>query len=374
MDLDSLRRKHGGYWRYPHLDFHYLFNQYFPPPELYRELQSALLDLANRYPSSQDVLADLLVEWKKETHLTADRVVVGNGSSELIKLLMDRVITRITVPLPTFNEFTIASCDRIHRYALEEASGFTLDVDRLLYEIARSHSDYAAIVNPNNPVGWLLEVDDVQRIVETGVCLIVDEAFMAFTDGRHSAERLIETHPNLIVVTSLTKSIGIAGLRLGYALTSNADVRKRLRDALPIWNVNSLAEYVLEALPRYRAAHAESIARVRADTQWFAESLLAVPYLQPFPTHANAVFCRVLGDARRLAELLFERHGFVIKDGVRQAELTPSGSYVRMGVRNRDDNTRLLAALHAITADDIVFQPASAGESGGVLSTGPAAV
>jgi histidinol-phosphate/aromatic aminotransferase/cobyric acid decarboxylase-like protein len=353
MDLDTLRQKHGGYWRYPSLDFHYLFNQYFPPRELLAELQQAVLTLANSYPSSQAVLCELLADWKDASYAAAENLIVGNGSSELIKFLMDRVVTRVTVPLPTFNEFTTGSPGSVHRYALNEADGFVLDVERLLHEVSQSHSDYAVIINPNNPVGSLVPVGDVCRILESGVRLIVDEAFMAFADPAHSAERLVEQYDNLIVVTSLTKSIGIAGLRLGYVLTTNREVQQRLRRALPIWNVNSLAEYVLEALPRYRTEHEQSLARIRDDTQWFAAELQHVAYLEPFPTYSNAVFCRVEGSGRRLAELLFDRHGFVVKEGIRQAELTSVRSYVRLGVRNRSDNGRLLDALHGVTQPDL---------------------
>lgn len=357
MNLDEVRARHGGYWRDAHVDFHYLFNQYFPPPELYRELQEAVLTLANSYPSSQRFLAELMARWKDAEYFSADNLVVGNGSSELIKLLNDRVMTKTTVPLPTFNEFIARPRADIHRYPVSEADRFRLDVDRLLHEVRSSRSDFAVIVNPNNPVGNLLPLDDVRRILESGVTLIVDEAFMAFTDPGHSAEQLVPEYDNLVVVTSATKSVGIAGLRLGYVLTRNAAVKRALRDALPIWNVNSLAEYVIEAFPRYKAQHQASLERIRADVSWFYEALQDVAYLEPFPTHANAVFCKVRGSGRRLAEILMERHRLMIKEGIEQAELRTEASYVRIGLRNRDDNGTLLGALHAVDPAEIRIAP-----------------
>jgi threonine-phosphate decarboxylase len=353
MNIDEVRSRHGGYWRYPHIDFHYLFNQYFPPPELYTELQEAVLTLANSYPSSQHVLAELMSAWDHHDYFNADNLVVGNGSSELIKLLNDRVMTRTTVPLPTFNEFIARPASQIHRYALSEENGFALDVDRLLDEVQRSESEYAVLVNPNNPVGNLISLEEVRRILESGVMLVIDEAFMGFTDGHHSAEQLVPHYRNLVIVRSATKSLGIAGLRLGYVLTANAEVKMLLRASLPIWNVNSLAEYMIEAFPRYRDQHQASIDRIRMDTAWFGEALKEVPYLVPFPTHSNAVFCRVQGSGRRLAEILLERYGLMVKEGIRQAELQTTASYVRMGLRNRADNGMLLDALYAIRADEI---------------------
>ena len=353
MNIDEVRSRHGGYWRYPHIDFHYLFNQYFPPPELYTELQEAVLTLANSYPSSQRVLAELMSEWDDRDYFSADNLVVGNGSSELIKLLNDRVMGKTTVPLPTFNEFIVRPPAEIHSYALSEADGFVLDVDRLLDEVRGSASEYAVLVNPGNPVGNLIPLDDIRRVLDSGVNLVMDEAFMGFTDERQSAEPLVPHYENLVIVRSATKSLGIAGLRLGYVLTANEGVKRRLRAALPIWNVNSLAEYMIEAFPRYREQHRASIARIRADTAWFGEALGAVSYLEPFPTQSNAVFCRVEGSGRRLAELLLDRYGLMVKEGIRQAELQTRSSYVRMGVRNRADNRLLLEALYAIAADEI---------------------
>jgi histidinol-phosphate/aromatic aminotransferase/cobyric acid decarboxylase-like protein len=196
-------------------------------------------------------------------------------------------------------------------------------------------------------------------VLDSGVMLVIDEAFMAFTDPEHSAESLVAQYDNLVIVTSLTKSLGMAGLRLGYVLTANAHVKQALRAALPIWNVNSLAEYVVDAYPRYEAEHRASLMRIREDVEWFHAELARVPYLRPFPTHANAVFSEVRGDGRRLAELLLDRFGFMVKEGIQQAELRTRRSYVRMGMRNRPDNGRLLDALHRIDERDIA-PPSSA--------------
>jgi histidinol-phosphate/aromatic aminotransferase/cobyric acid decarboxylase-like protein len=353
VDLDEARGRHGGYWRQPLVDFHYLVNQYFPPSELVAELQAMVPRLIGGYPSTQRVLAELLSTWKNDEGFTADNLVVGNGSSELIKMLNDRVLTKTTVPLPTFNEFGLRRDADVHRYPLREEDGFRLDVERLLYEIDRSGSECAAITNPANPVGNLVELHDIREILKRGILLVVDEAFIDFTDPQHSAESLVPVHDNLIVVKSATKSMGIAGLRVGYVLTTNSDVKRALRAAIPIWNVNSLAEYFIEAYPRFSSAHRDSLDRIRRDVRWFFESLRSVPIVEPFPTHANAVFCGVRGSARRLARLLFDRHRFFVKDGIRQFELETAGSYVRLALRNRDDNARLIEALQAISREDI---------------------
>lgn len=356
-NIDKVRSFHGGYWRYNHIDFHYLFNHYFPTLDFYAEIAEKLKIIGNYYPSSQKVLAKLLSKWKKEDYFNADNLVVANGSSELIRLLNDHVFTKVTVPLPTYNEFVRIDEKKIHKYFLDERNKFVLDADTLIAEINNSNSEFAVIINPNNPVGNLTSLEDIEKILKTGVILVIDEAFMTFAGKENSAEQLVSQYSNLVIITSCTKSIGIAGLRLGYMLTTNENIKEKIRNHIPIWNVNSVAEYILEILPKYKKEHKESIAKSVEDTRWFFEKLKEVRYLEPFPTYANAVFCKVDGSARKLAEILYNRYNLMIKEGLNQKDfpLNVSDSYVRLGVRNRQDNEKLLVALKEIRKEDIAL-------------------
>lgn len=350
--IDEIRSTHGGYWRSNHIDFHYLFNHHFPTPEMYAELSAKMSTIGNYYPSNQKVLARLMSKWKDEEYFNADNLIIGNGSSELIRYLNDHVISKVTVPLPTFNEFVRLPDEKINKYMLKEEDKFTLDVNKLIEEIKKSNSQFAVIINPNNPVGNLTSLSDIEKILKTGVTLIIDEAFMSFAGRQYSAEQLIPKYKNLIVLASCTKSIGIAGLRLAYLLTENEEVKEKIRNHMPIWNVNSLAEYVIEIFPKYKKEHAESIIKSMEDTKWFFDNLKSITYLEPFPTHANAVFCKVNGSARKLAEILYDKYNLMVKEGLNQKDFK-TDSYARLGVRNRKDNEKLLNALKEIKKEDI---------------------
>ncbi len=350
--IDEIRSTHGGYWRSSHIDFHYLFNHHFPTPEMYEELASKMSKIGNYYPSNQKTLAKFLSKWKDEEYFNADNLIIGNGSSELIRYLNDHVITKVTIPLPTFNEFVRLPDEKINKYLLKEEDKFKLDADKLIEEIKKSNSEFAVIINPNNPIGNLTSLSDIERVLKTGVTLIVDEAFMAFAGKQYSAEQLIPKYKNLVVLASCTKSIGIAGLRLAYLLTANDEVKEKIRNHMPIWNINSLAEYVIEIFPKYKKEHAESIIKSVEDTKWFFGKLKEISYLEPFPTYANAVFCKVDGSARKLAEILYYKYNLMVKEGLNQKDFK-TDSYVRLGVRNREDNAKLVAALKEITKDDL---------------------
>ena len=104
LSLDEVRSLHGGYWRYDILDYHYLYNHYFPTKELITKLQEKLAIIIDNYPSTQRIIAKLLSRWKEEDYFNKDNLIVGNGSSELIRVL-NQIMTKVTVPIPTFNEY-----------------------------------------------------------------------------------------------------------------------------------------------------------------------------------------------------------------------------------------------------------------------------
>ena len=116
---------------------------------------------------------------------------------------------------------------------------------------------------------------------------------------------------------------------------------------LPIWNVNSIAERYIELFPNYRDAYDESLARTAADRERMSEALGEISFLEPWPSHANFVFCRTSISARRIAEHLFDRHKMLIKDGLNQQELA-SDSYVRIGLKGEEDNAQLLAGMREL--------------------------
>lgn len=356
VSLEETRSKYGGYWRDNHLDFHYLMNCRFPPKELIEELKDAVGRVANFYPSSQKREASFLADWKNSEHFTAENLIVSNGSSELIRILNDHVITRGTVPLPTFNEFiSDAGRGHISSYALDPEENFRLDPKRLIEEAKKNGSQFVVIINPNNPFGSLTPISDIREVLDSGLHVITDETYMPFAGEEHSAERLIPEYDNLTVMASLTKTTGMAGLRLGYLLSGNEEIKRKVKAHLPIWNINSVAELLLERFPAYRAEHAKSLRLTKEDTEWFSKELEGINYLRPLPTSANGVLCKVEGSASKLTRKLFDRYSFMVKEGLNQnaAFGDVADKYVRLGVRNREDNQRLLDALNEIRQEEI---------------------
>ena len=165
----------------------------------------------------------------------------------------------------------------------------SIDEDNL--RMAVCDVDVVVVVNPNNPTGTVLPS---ARIIELASAhpervFIVDESFVDFSDEPSvipSVESLGLS--NVIVLKSLSKCLGVPGLRLGFVYTSHQEMMSRLWEGIPIWNVNSIAENFLEVILKHRVSLEESFRRVCSDRVAFASRLEEVPIVEKvFASGAN---------------------------------------------------------------------------------------
>jgi histidinol-phosphate/aromatic aminotransferase/cobyric acid decarboxylase-like protein len=343
--LDKIRSLHGGYWRYNFLDFYYLFNVYFPTQKIYEILKKELPVLISNYPSTQKVIAKLLSKWNRKEYFNENNLIISNGSSELIKIL-NNIINKITVPIPTFNEYLQLPKEKIIPLFLKEEEKFQLNSDDLIKVIRKTKSDYTVINNPNNPTGNVTARADIEKILRTGTITIVDEAFIDFCK-EYSVEYLVPRYKNLIVIKSLTKSMGLGGLRIGYLLTTNKKIKDKVKKYLPIWNINSIAEKFIELFVDFKEDYDNSIKKTIKERNHLFKKLKEIPYLEPYEPFANFIFCKTKISSRKISETLFNKYNILIKSELNQLGLR-SDKYIRIGVRTKKDNEKLISALRII--------------------------
>lgn len=342
---------HGGYWRYEFKDFAYLYNLYFPPSELFTELKLNLTMLAGNYPSAQKELAALLSPW---VGMAADELAVGNGASELIAIIKRHLVKKLAIPYPTFNEYeTHLDREQIHAVdCLNE--DHSLDPDRYIRSVKAGGANAALLINPNNPTASFVEPDKVRYLLDHLTSLdlfLLDESFIDFvsTEGGLSLSGDLKRYKNLVIIKSLSKNLGTPGLRLGYAASASPKIMKVIRENIPIWNVNSAAEYLLEILTKYRAEFKDSCRRVIEDRDYFYEKLRALPGIKPYKPHANFVFVKLDPGVASwtLKKRLFERAKLLIKDCSNKTGLG-DGSYVRLAVRTKPESDDCVRELSAV--------------------------
>ena len=347
---DFLSSQHGGYCRYDFIDHAYLYNLYFPPEAIFTNLKEKIHDLVLNYPVAQGVLAELV---GKIIDQPKDRIVVGNGASELIKIVSGHISGKLIVPVPSFNEYANATLlERAVEFPLEFPS-FRLDVNKFAAEAIRVKADVAVVVTPNNPTSMLIPKPDLIRLakkLETHDCmLVIDESFLDFSENSDqiSLEKEIQNYPNVAIFKSMSKAYGICGLRIGYMLTANSQFAEAVRDGVHIWNINGLAEEFLRLLPDYKEQFSESCKQVRSDRDSLYKKLCNIEGMTVFKPDANFIFCRLpdyVKNAPDIAKKLFVEHNIYIKDCAGKTQ-PDSDRYLRIASRTEAENCRLVVAL-----------------------------
>jgi histidinol-phosphate/aromatic aminotransferase/cobyric acid decarboxylase-like protein/choline kinase len=358
--INALQNRFGGYWRYPKLlDFCYLVNPFFPPQRLLDEIKASFETLLTQYPSGMSVNALLA---GKDFGIRKEHVAVGNGAAELIKEIMEPLSGRIGLIRPTFEEYPHRTNCKQGIFLVPDNADFAYDAAAVISFFSGKDLTALALVNPDNPSGNYLPSADMFRLIhwtaDQNIRFIVDESFVDFADELGASllnETILTAFPHLVVVKSISKSFGVPGLRLGIAACGDEGYITSLRKRLAIWNINSFAEFYLQIAEKYRGDYTSSLAHYRQVRTAFISALEQIPGIRPLPTQANFVMLELTGgiSAHDLTQQLFEEYDIFIKDlSSKLLELGLSWSskqYVRLAIRNEEDNARLIVALQEVT-------------------------
>ena len=350
---EHISGQHGGYWRHDFIDHAYLYNLYFPPETFFDLLKEQIHELVLNYPIAQDALAGAMGDLINQP---PEKIVVGNGAAELIKIVSGHMARRLIVPVPSFNEYANAApAGHVVEFPLDPPS-FQLDVDKFAAEAVRCQADLAVVVTPNNPTSLAVPKSELIRLLnklaDHDCMLIVDESFIDFVRNREqeTLESEIDRYPNLAIFKSMSKAYGICGLRIGYMLTSDSTFAAKVRQGVHIWNINGFAETFLMVAPQYRQEFIISCNRVRADRDQCYRDLCSIQDLKVYKPDANFIFCRLPDRSASGPEItreLFVRHNIYIKH-CREKTLPESDRYVRIACRTQDENRKMAEALREV--------------------------
>lgn len=334
------------------IDFCFIANPYYPTPEMLGDLQHNLANLIKSYPSSsplmsQQNLAGVL-------HVSPEKLIIGNGATELIVLINTTLIDRIAVPIPTFGEYIEKLRDQrdAELYPLDPDQGYRLRLPDYLDWVHRRNLKALLIINPGNPTGQFIPLDEMIDFMNAASDLelvIVDESFIDFAgDPIPSLLPLAERFSNLLIVRSMSKHCGVPGLRLGYCYSGNLYLLNRLRRFIPTWNLNTLAEYFLSLLPKTDAAYQEGRLRLIGDVAWLHGALQSIPGIAVYPTGANFVLFKLKSGmtAGELQARLLADHQMYVRDCSNKVGM--DNRHIRVASQGREKDARLVDALRAL--------------------------
>ena len=352
--LNNMSRSFGGYWRYPSmLDYCYLVNPYFPPKTLIEEMKANFKSLLESYPSG-DKQQSLLAG--KIFGINSDYIAVGNGAAELIADYSDFIEGKVIVPYPTFNEYPERFGDS-RTVWLKTDDNFSYTLDDILDCVEKNDAKSVLLINPENPSGHFFSEKEVftllEKLKEKNVNLIFDESFIDFAEKeiRYSLikDEILEKYPNLIVIKSISKSYGVPGIRLGVLASSNKDFVYKITRRTSIWNINSYGENFLQIFDKYKKFYSVGCDKIAEERYRFTNLLKEFSWLEVYPSQANYVLCKIIDkiSSEDLAIKLLDEHNIFIKD-LSSKKGFENGQYIRLAVRNTEDNDKLIAALKEI--------------------------
>jgi threonine-phosphate decarboxylase len=334
------------------IDFCFIANPYYPTPDMLDDLKENFTNLIRSYPSSNPItsqknLASVL-------NVNPDHLIIGNGATELIVLINTTLIERIAVPVPTFGEYIEKLNDQrdAELFALKAEEKYKLDLTEYLAWVRRRGLKALLIINPGNPTGQLFSLDEMTDFLQRAKdmeLVIVDESFIDFAgDPIPSMLPIADRFSNLLLVRSMSKHCGVPGLRLGYCYSGNLFVLNRMRQFIPTWNVNTLAQYFLSLLPSTDAAYHVARKRLTADVCWLFDALQAMPEIDVYPTGANFVLFRIKGGmtAVELQSRLLSEHRMYVRDCSNKIGM--DRFHIRVASQGREKDAKLVDALRKL--------------------------
>ena len=357
-EKDLLRKyygRFGGFWRFPQmLDFCYLVNPYFPTPRVVDEMRANFQTLLTQYPSGMKVNTIIA---SKCFGVSEDYIIPGNGAAELIKALMEDITGKVGTIRPTFEEYpnrllkeqlvTFVPKDNTYRYSADELMTFfeANPVDTLL------------IINPDNPSGNFIPKADLLRLCEWSaqqkIRLMVDESFVDFSenweDNTLLHDELLEQYPQLIVMKSISKSFGVPGIRLGILASADKQLIACMKKQVSIWNLNAFAEFFMQIYNKYEKDYKTACGKFIKERADFEQQLRSISFLRVMPSQANYFLCEILPPrtANEVVLYMLKHHNILTRDCSNKPGLD-GRQYMRIAVRNHEDNTRLIEGLREL--------------------------
>jgi histidinol-phosphate/aromatic aminotransferase/cobyric acid decarboxylase-like protein len=363
-EKDVLRKyygRYGGFWRFPQmLDFCYLVNPYFPSKRMKDELRANFDTLLTEYPSGMKV--NTLIA-SKSFGVSEPYIVPGNGAAELIKILMETH----PQPLPngrggktgfirpTFEEYPNRYDKELQVTFVPKNEDYRYTADDLMTFFADKDIQQLMVINPDNPSGNFIPKNDILRLAQwcedRGIRLIVDESFVDFSEDYANnsllSDQILEAYPHMAVMKSISKSYGVPGLRLGILCSANKELIARIKKEVSIWNLNSFAEFFMQIYNKHEKDYERACAKFVAERADFERLLRTVFYLRVMPSQANYFLCEVLPPykASEIVIYMLKQHNILTRDCSLKPGLDPEKQYMRIAVRDHEDNTRLVEGL-----------------------------
>ena len=324
-------------------------------PASVKEAVATHADLFSSYPDREYLsLRNVLSNY---CDVPADYILPGNGSSELIALLIEARAPKHTLILgPTYSEYSrelTFSGSTQDYYHLQETSDFRPDLEDLFHTLSDGY-DFLIICNPNNPTSSAIFRDELKELLafckRKNIFVMIDETYVEFAPdiSAITAVPLTKQFSNLMVLRGVSKFYAAPGMRFGYGITGNSEFLKTMREKQIPWSLNSLGAFAGEMLFQDHDYYQQTRNLILSERQKMYETIKKLPTFKIDPAYANFLLVKILKDGVTSFDV-FERciqKGLMIRDCSSFQCL--EGEYVRFCIQMPEENQRLLDLLQTI--------------------------
>ena len=320
-----------------------------------RDALASNIDLFSSYPDrNYTSLRNTISEY---CNIPADFILPGNGSSELISLLIQERAPKHTLILgPTYSEYSRElsfSGSTQEYYHLQEERDFCLNIDDLCKTLENGY-DFLILCNPNNPTSSAITQNELRKLIafcaKHNIFVMIDETYVEFAPDINAitAVPLTREFTNLMVLRGVSKFFAAPGMRLGYGITGNMEFLAKMREKQTPWSLNSLGAFAGEIMLQDEDYIKETRNLILSERDRMIRELKDTDTYKIYPAYANFILLRILKNGLTSYDV-FEaciRQGMMIRDCSSFQCL--DGEFVRFCIMMPEDNSRLVKVLKSL--------------------------
>ncbi len=319
-------------------------NPYDIPRHIKEHINKEIIDHNfNRYPDP--VAMELREALASEFGVSADQILAGNGSDELISYIISAFggnESAVIFPVPTFSIYEIfARLWGTKVISIPLSEDFDLKTNEIISAMNSVNRSIVFISFPNNPTGNCFSEQAILEIIENSrsSIIVLDEAYYEFSQKTFMP--LLKLHNNIIILRTFSKAYGLAGLRVGYMI-ANKEIIDQILKIKMVYNINSLSQKIALILLRYKNEMSKYINIILQERDKLFDDLSKKNELKVFNTNANFILFRVKTSAQFLfSELL--KNGILIRN-LNEPELLEN--CLRVTVGKPDENTAFMSVIN----------------------------
>lgn len=328
-------------------DFSSNINPLGPSKKALEKLSENLM-LITTYPDPEYI--DLKNSISKYVKANTDNIFLGSGTTQLFREYIALVNPSNSLLLsPCYSEYENELNKlqgNIHYYRLKEENEFKINVSEIIDYINEKSIELFIFANPNNPTGTILSKDEIETILKnTSTKILVDETYVEFTDtNMYSSVKLTEKYKNLFAARGVSKFFASPGIRLGYGITSDENIKEQFNKNSMLWNITILSDIMGTAMFKDRKYQEEVYKYIKSQREYMISELSKIKEIKVFKSEGNFVLCKILNDntAENLRNSLI-KDAIVIRDCASFKGL--SEKYFRFCILDEEDNKKLIEKI-----------------------------